>query len=91
MTTKYFFGGRKDKMKLVIGLIIVLGILIGLKLIAQGKGLTVTELIHSWLPTMPTGLEKGEEPLTTQEAPNPTLIDFNPTLIEPLIAQIQWK
>ena len=71
-------------MKLVIGLIIVVGVLIALKSIAQGKGLTVTELIQSWLPTMRTGLEKGEEALTTQAPPNPTLT-------EALIAQIQWN
>ena len=71
-------------MKLVIGLIIVIGVLIALKSIADGKGLTVTELIQSWLPTMPTGLEKAEEPLTAQ-AP------LNPTLTEALIAQIQWE
>jgi len=71
-------------MKLVIGLIIVVGVLIALRLIAQGKGLTVTELIRSWLRTMPTGLEKAEEPLTTGAPPNPTLT-------EALIAQIQWQ
>jgi len=69
-------------MKLVIGLIIVIGVLIALKSIAQGKGLTVSELIRSWLPTMPTGLEKGEEPLTAQ-AP------LNPTLAEHLIRQLR--
>ena len=62
-------------MKLVIGLIIVIGVLIALRLIAQGKGLTVTELIQSWLPTMPTGLEKAEERLDTLPPPNPTLTE----------------
>ncbi|MBA7612631.1 hypothetical protein ES703_19867 [subsurface metagenome] len=62
-------------MKLVIGLIIVIGVLIALRSIAQSKGLTVSELIRSWLPTAPTDLEEGEEPLTTGAPLNPTLID----------------
>jgi len=71
-------------MKLVIGLIIIIGVLMALKSIAQGKGLTVTELIQSWLPIRPTDLGEGEEPLTTGAPPNPTLT-------EALIAQIQWR
>lgn len=70
-------------MKLVIGLIIVIGVFIALKSMAESKSLTVGELIRSWFPTAPTDLEKAEEPLTTQAPPNPTLI-------EALIAQIQW-
>ena len=84
-------------MKLVIGLIIVIGVLIGLKSIAQSKGLTITELIQSWFPTMPTGLEKAEEPLTTGAPLNPTLtealfrqIPLSSRITEPWIAQVQW-
>jgi hypothetical protein len=65
-------------MKLVIGLIIVIGVLIALRSIAQSKGLTVSELIRCWLPTAPTAptdLGEGEEPLIIGVPLNPTLID----------------
>lgn len=85
-------------MKVLIILLIVIGVLIVLKLIAQGKGFSVRELVRSWFPTVPTSLEKGEEPLVQDEYWKIQLeqwqralfggVSPNPTTTEPLIAQI---